>query len=44
LADDVELSKARLYLSVITKYVMKNGLTILGITAPEKMKTCPIKQ
>lgn len=37
LADDVELSKARLYLSVITKYVMKNGLTILGITAPEKM-------
>lgn len=37
LADNVELSKARLYLSVITKYVMKNGLTILGITAPEKM-------
>ncbi len=37
LADDEELSKARLYLSVITKYVMKNGLTILGITAPEKM-------
>jgi arginyl-tRNA synthetase len=37
IGDDIELMKARLFLSNIAKIVLKNGLTILGISAPEKM-------
>lgn len=37
LVDDIELKKARLMLCYATKTVIKNGLTILGINAPEKM-------
>ncbi|MBE0538895.1 MAG: hypothetical protein IH620_04220 [Ignavibacterium sp.] len=29
--------EARLALSVVTMTVIKNGLTILGVSAPEKM-------
>lgn len=35
--EDAELLKARLHLANITKRVLKNGLAILGITAPTKM-------
>ncbi|WP_028585535.1 arginine--tRNA ligase [Desulfogranum mediterraneum] len=37
LSDDRELSAARLYLCHCVKTVLKNGLTLLGITAPERM-------
>ncbi len=34
---DEELMQARLKLAIVTKNVLKNGLTILGISAPERM-------
>ncbi|GAB5465924.1 MAG: arginine--tRNA ligase [Candidatus Kapaibacteriales bacterium] len=37
ISSDKELSKARLDLSYATSLVIKNGLRILGISAPEKM-------
>jgi arginyl-tRNA synthetase len=37
LADDLELSKARLSLCQATKQILGNGFRILGITAPERM-------
>jgi len=35
--DDDELTRARLALVIITQRVIKNGLEILGVDAPEKM-------
>ena len=35
--DDPELQNARLALIAATRQVLKNGLTILGVSAPEKM-------
>ncbi|WP_028081240.1 arginine--tRNA ligase [Solimonas soli] len=35
--DDTELQNARLALIAATRQVLKNGLTILGVSAPEKM-------
>ncbi len=35
--DDDETTKARLALVIMTQRVIKNGLEILGVTAPEKM-------
>ncbi len=37
ITDDKNLSKARIKLIISVKIVLKNGLSILGITAPEKM-------
>lgn len=37
LSDDVELTQARLLLSSNIKQVLKNGLTLLGVSAPESM-------
>ncbi|WP_105619190.1 arginine--tRNA ligase [Vallitalea okinawensis] len=37
LVDDVELKQARLTIAYIVKNVIKNGLDLLGINAPEKM-------
>jgi len=37
LADDIELAKARLALCQAVRVVLREGLGILGITAPEKM-------
>ena len=37
ITENMELSKARLVLIKATKIVIKNGLTILGISAPESM-------
>jgi arginyl-tRNA synthetase len=37
LTDDVELSRARLGLVVAVRVVLKNGLDICGLTAPERM-------
>jgi len=37
ITDDLELSKARLQLSILTKIVLYNGLSILGISQPERM-------
>jgi len=37
LGSEKELAEARLALAVATKNVIKNGLTILGVDAPEKM-------
>ncbi|MBC8198744.1 MAG: arginine--tRNA ligase [Desulfobacterales bacterium] len=37
LTDDPLLTGARLYLVVAVKKVIKNGLTLLGVSAPEKM-------
>ena len=34
---DVELQKARIALAQTAKYIIKNGLTMLGITVPERM-------
>lgn len=36
-SDDVELSKARLYLVETVGRVLKKGLELLGVTAPEEM-------
>ena len=37
ITDDKTLSQARLFLSLGVKIVIKNGLSLLGISAPEKM-------
>jgi arginyl-tRNA synthetase len=37
LCDDVKLAKARLSLILAVKKVIRNGLTLLGVTAPERM-------
>jgi len=37
LGSEKNISEARLTLAVATKTVIKNGLTILGVSAPEKM-------
>jgi len=37
IVDDVELSKARLYLVCAAKIVVRNALDLLGVKAPEKM-------
>jgi arginyl-tRNA synthetase len=37
ITDDLELSKARLFLMHGIRCVLKNGLMLLGVTAPEKM-------
>ncbi len=37
LGDDSELSRARLYLLKCTAQVLKNGLLLLGVSAPERM-------
>ncbi|MEN8282166.1 arginine--tRNA ligase [Acinetobacter gerneri] len=37
LGDDAELTQARLLLSVNVKQVLKNGLELLGVSAPETM-------
>lgn len=37
LTDDPELAKARLYLVDAVRQVIKNGLCLLGVSAPEKM-------
>jgi len=37
LSDDLLLSKGRLYLVLAVQKVIRNGLTLLGVSAPEKM-------
>ncbi len=37
LVDDVELSRARMSLLAATAQVLRNGLSLLGVSAPEKM-------
>ena len=37
LADDSDLAQARLFLVLAVKTIIKNGLTLLGVSAPEKM-------
>lgn len=37
LGDDPSLTRARLYLLVVVRQTLQNGLAILGVTAPEKM-------
>jgi len=37
LGDDPELSRARLYLCGALKRVFRNGLTLIGLRAPETM-------
>jgi arginyl-tRNA synthetase len=37
LSDDVELTRARLCLILAVQTVIRNGLTLLGVSAPEKM-------
>ena len=37
LTDETELSSARLYLVLAVQKVIRNGLTLLGVTAPDKM-------
>ena len=37
ITDDRELSEARLYLLAVTRLILQNALTLLGISAPEKM-------
>jgi arginyl-tRNA synthetase len=37
ISDDEELSRARLFLAKSIGIVLKNALTLLGVTAPEKM-------
>jgi arginyl-tRNA synthetase len=37
LGTEKKLAEARLTLAVATRVVIKNGLTILGVTAPERM-------
>lgn len=37
LADDQDLAQARLFLVLAVRSVIKNGLTLLGVSAPEKM-------
>lgn len=37
LTDDPDLARARLFLVLAVKIIIKNGLTLLGVSAPEKM-------
>ena len=37
LTQDADLAQARLYLVLAVKIIIKNGLTLLGVSAPEKM-------
>jgi len=37
LGSEKNLAQARLALAVATKIVIKNGLSILGVSSPEKM-------
>jgi arginyl-tRNA synthetase len=37
IGSEKNLAEARLALAVATRAVIKNGLTILGVSAPEKM-------
>ncbi|PLX54100.1 MAG: arginine--tRNA ligase, partial [Desulfobacteraceae bacterium] len=37
LSDDPILSKGRLYLVLAVRKVIRNGLALLGVSAPEKM-------
>ena len=37
IGSEVDLAEARIALAIATKTVIKNGLQILGVTAPEKM-------
>jgi len=37
IGSEIELAEARIALSVATQIVLKNGLTILGLSAPERM-------
>jgi len=37
LVDDVELTRARVALLSATAQVLRNGLALLGVSAPEKM-------
>lgn len=37
ISDDLALTKARLYLSNALRIVLRNGLRLLGVSAPEKM-------
>jgi arginyl-tRNA synthetase len=37
LTDDPELTEARLYLVLAVKKIIRNGLTLLGVSAPDKM-------
>ena len=37
LTDDPDLAQARLFLVLAVKTIIKNGLTLLGVSAPEKM-------
>ena len=37
LVDDVELKNARIALSVAVRQVIRNGLTILGVSCPQSM-------
>jgi len=37
LADDPDLAQARLFLVLAVKTIIRNGLTLLGVSAPEKM-------
>jgi len=37
IVDDIELSQARLTLIMAVKQVIKNGLTVIGVSAPETM-------
>lgn len=37
LGEDVDMSRARLYLAAAVKSVIRSGLTILGVHAPERM-------
>ena len=37
LSDDAELTQARLLLSINVQQVLRNGLELLGVSAPESM-------
>jgi arginyl-tRNA synthetase len=36
--DDIALSRARLQLSDAARIVIRNGLTLMGVAAPERME------
>ncbi|MCK4620041.1 MAG: hypothetical protein KAT52_08850, partial [Desulfobacterales bacterium] len=37
LTDEAELTLGRLYLVLAIKKIIRNGLSLLGVSAPEKM-------
>jgi len=37
LVDDEQLMRARLALVLATRQVLRNGLTLIGVSAPERM-------